>query len=216
MTVHAPIPDYQAARDAMVDSQLRPQGVNDPEVLKAMLAVPREQFVPEEARPLAYIDRGVPLGEGRYLSPAAALGLLLTQLSPVRGERVLVVGAGTGYSAAVLIEMGLTVTALEESPQLAARAKALGIETVQGPLDAGWKRRAPYDVILIDGAVEHIPDALVSQLEDGGRLGAALIDKGVSRLIVGRKGGGGFGHYSIADAAVAELPGFRCPRAFTF
>ena len=216
MTVHAPIPDYQAARDAMIDSQLRPQGVNDPEVLEAFATVPREQFVPEQARPLAYIDRAVPLGDGRFLSPAAALGLLLTQLEPVRGERVLVVGAGTGYSAAILSEMGLKVTALEESPELAARAKAAGIDVAQGPLAVGWKRRAPYDLVLIDGAVERIPDAFIEQLEDGGRLGAALIDDGVSRLIVGRKGGGGFGHYSIADLAVAELPGFERPRAFTF
>jgi len=216
MTVHAPIPDYQAARDAMIDSQLRPQGVNDPEVLEAFATVPREQFVPEQARPLAYIDRAVPLGDGRFLSPAAALGLLLTQLEPVRGERVLVVGAGTGYSAAILSEMGLKVTALEESPELAARAKAAGIDVAQGPLAVGWKRRAPYDLVLIDGAVERIPDAFIEQLEDGGRLGTALIDDGVSRLIVGRKGGGGFGHYSIADLAVAELPGFERPRAFTF
>ena len=216
MTVHAPIPDYQAARDAMIDSQLRPQGVNDPEVLEAFAKVPREQFVPEQARPLAYIDRAVPLGDGRFLSPAAALGLLLTQLEPVRGERVLVVGAGTGYSSAILSEMGLQVTALEESPELAARAKAAGIDVAQGPLAAGWKRGAPYDLILVDGSVERIPDAFIEQLEDGGRLGAALIDDGVSRLIVGRKGGGGFGHYSIADLAVAELPGFERPRAFTF
>lgn len=216
MTVHAPIPDYQAARAAMVDSQLKPQGVNDPEVLEAMLAVERERFVPDEARPLAYIDRAVPIGDGRFLSPAAALGLLLTQLAPRAGERALVVGAGTGYSAAVLAKIGLKVTALEQSSKLAARARELGVEIVEGPLDAGWKRRAPYDLILIDGAVEHVPEALVDQLEEGGRLGAALIDRGIVRLIVGRRGGGGFGHYSIADAAVAPLPGFSRPRAFTF
>lgn len=216
MTAHAPIPDYQAARAAMVDSQLKPQGVNDPAVLAAMAKVERERFVPEDARPLAYIDRSVPVGGGRMLSPAAALGLLLTQLAPAPGERALVVGAGTGYSAAVLAEMGLKVTALEESPQLAAQARQAGLDVVEGPLEAGWKRRAPYDFILVDGAVEFVPDSLVEQLEDGGRLGAALIDRGVARLIVGRKGGGGFGHYSIADAAVAPLPGFSRPRAFTF
>lgn len=216
MTVHAPIPDYRAAREAMIDSQLKPQGVNDPAVLEAMSRIERERFVPEAARPLAYIDRSVPLGHGRFLSPAAALGLLLTQLAPARGERALVVGAGSGYSAAVLAEMGLEVVALEESPDLAAQAREMGIAIVEGPLEAGWKRRAPYDLILIDGAVELVPDTLIGQLEEGGRLGAALVDRGVARLIVGRKGGGGFGHYSIADASVASLPGFRRPRAFTF
>jgi protein-L-isoaspartate(D-aspartate) O-methyltransferase len=216
MTAHAPIPDYEAAREAMVDSQLRPQGVNHPAVLEALLKVRREQFVPDAARPLAYIDRSVPLGDGRFLAPATPLGLLLTQLAPARGERALVVGAGTGYSAAVLAEIGLSVTALESSAELAARARALGIDVVEGPLEAGWKRRAPYDLVLIDGAVEFVPDALIQQLEDGGRLGAALVDRGITRLIVGRKGGGGFGHYSIADAAVPQLPGFRRPRAFTF
>jgi protein-L-isoaspartate(D-aspartate) O-methyltransferase len=216
MTAHAPIPDYQAARAAMVDSQLKPQGVNHPSVLEAMMTVAREQFVPDEAKPLAYIDRAVPLGDGRFLSPAAALGLLLTQLAPAAGERALVVGAGTGYSAAVLAAMGLKVTALEQSPELAARARKAGIDVVEGPLDAGWKRRAPFDLILIDGSVEFIPDALIDQLEEGGRLGGALADRGIVRLIVGRKGGGGFGHYSIADAAVAPLPGFSRPRAFTF
>lgn len=216
MTVHAPIPDYRAAREVMIDSQLKPQGVNDPAVLEAMSRIERERFVPEAARPLAYIDRSVPLGHGRFLSPAAALGLLLTQLAPARGERALVVGAGSGYSAAVLAEMGLEVVALEESPDLAAQAREMGIAIVEGPLEAGWKRRAPYDLILIDGAVELVPDALIGQLEEGGRLGAALVDRGVARLIVGRKGGGGFGHYSIADASVAPLPGFRRPRAFTF
>ena len=111
MTAHAPIPDYAAARQAMVNSQLRPQGVNDPSVIAAMSLVPREQFVPDEQKPLAYVDRSVPLGEGRALPAAPVLGLLLTALAPVRGERALVVGAGTGYAAAVLKEMGIDVDA---------------------------------------------------------------------------------------------------------
>src|SRR5215211_6185483 len=94
MTAHAPIPDYAAARQAMVDSQLRPEGVSDPAVIAAMSLVPREQFVPDEQKLLAYIDRSVPLGEGRALPAPAVLGLLLTALAPVRGERALLVGAG--------------------------------------------------------------------------------------------------------------------------
>jgi protein-L-isoaspartate(D-aspartate) O-methyltransferase len=121
MTAHAPIPDYAAARQAMVDSQLRPEGVSDPAVVAAMSLVPREQFVPDEQKPLAYIDRSVPLGEGRALPAPAVLGLLLTALAPVRGERALVVGAGTGYAAAVLKEMGID-TAMHSSSSFATAA----------------------------------------------------------------------------------------------
>jgi protein-L-isoaspartate(D-aspartate) O-methyltransferase len=127
-----------------------------------------------------------------------------------------VVGAGTGYSAAVLARIGLDVVALESAPELAAAARQAGIEVVAGPLEAGYKRGAPYDLILIDGAVEHVPVAIVDQLADGGRLGAALIDLGVSRLIVGRKSGGAFGYFSVGDAGTPVLPGFSRPRAFTF
>lgn len=184
----------------MVDSQLRPQGVNDPSVIAAMSRVPREQFVPDEQKPLAYIDRSVPLGEGRELPAPAVLGLLLTALAPLRGERALVVGAGTGYAAAVLKEMGIDTDAVESSAALAG----------------GLGKGAPYDFVVIDGAVEAIPDAFVEQLRDGGRLGGAIVDKGVTRLVAGRKAGGGFGYVTIADAATPVLPGFERPPAFVF
>jgi protein-L-isoaspartate(D-aspartate) O-methyltransferase len=217
MTAHAPIPDYVSARQVMVDSQLRPQGVNDPAVIAAMSLVPREQFVPEQQRPLAYVDRAVPLGEGRAMPPPAVVGLLLTQMSPLRGESALVVGAATGYAAAVLQEMGVHTTALESSPALASIARERGLSVVEGPLEKGHKRGAPYDVILIDGAVEIIPESLIGQLKEDGRLGTALIDEGgITRLIVGRRAGGGFGFHSIADSATPALPGFQRPRAFTF
>lgn len=216
MTAHAPLPDFAAARQAMVDSQLRPQGVNDPAVISAMSLVPRERFVPDESRPVAYVDRSVPLGEGRAIPAPAVTGLLLTALAALPGETALVVGAGTGYSAAVLQEMGVKVLALESSPALAAAARKNGVKVVEGPLDEGWNRGAPYDFILLDGAVEHVPEALVEQLRDGGRLAGALIDEGITRLIFGRRAGGGFGFHSIADSATPALPGFERPRAFTF
>jgi len=216
MTVHVPIPDYAAARRAMVDSQLRPQGVTDRPTLQAMGEVPREAFVPESSRPLAYVDRSIPLGHGRFLSSPAALGQLLTQMAPQPGEQALVVGAGTGYSAAVLASIGCNVVALESEPELSARARQLGLRTVEGPLAAGHKAGAPYDLILVDGAVEYVPDAIVKQLAERGRLGAALMERGVTRLIVGRKIGGAFGYLSVADSGVAPLPGFERPRSFTF
>ena len=181
-----------------------------------MGGVSRELFVPEQSRPLAYIDRAVPLGGGRFLPAPAVLGELLTQMAPLAGQSALVVGAGTGYSAAILTRMGLRVIALESDPNLAARARDNGIEVAEAALEGGHARGAPYDHILIDGAVEHIPDAVVTQLANGGRLGAALIDRGVTRLVVGRKAGGAFGYLTLSDAGSPVLPGFARPREFIF
>ena len=216
MTVHSPIPDFAAARAAMIDSQLRPQGVTDPAVLAAMGRIERERFLPPHTRPLAYVDRAVSIGTGRFLAAPAVLGQLLTQMMPQRGQKALVIGAGTGYSAAVLTAMGLAVTAIESDAELAAGARAQKIQATEAPLDAGAAQGAPYDQILIDGAVEYIPDAIVAQLADGGRLGTAIIDRGVTRLVVGRKTGGAFGYLSIGDAGVPALPGFSRPKAFIF
>ncbi len=158
----------------MVDNQLRPQGVSDPAVLQAMATVPREQFLPDQSRPLAYVDRAIAIGPGRFLSAPAVLGQLLTQMAPERGQRALVIGAGTGYSAALLAAMGLEVVAVESAPELAGKARELGVAVIEAPLEAGHRAGAPYDQILIDGAVEAIPDAIIAQLADGGRLGTAL------------------------------------------
>lgn len=215
MTVQNPIPDFAAAREAMVESQLRPQGVTDPGVLDAMGKVRREEFLPSYTRPLAYADRAVGLGAGRFLSAPAVLGQLLTQMRPEAGQRALVVGAGTGYSATVLTAIGLQVTAIESDAEL-LKAVGPGVDVVAGELEAGAKDGGPFDQILIDGAVGFIPDAIVAQLAEGGRLGAALIDRGITRLIVGRKAGGAFGYLSIGDAGVPALPGFSRPQAFSF
>ncbi|MBV9529462.1 protein-L-isoaspartate O-methyltransferase [Sphingomonas sp.] len=212
----APGTDLALARAAMVESQLRPQGVTDAAVLGAMGEIERERFVPEQARALAYIDRAVPLGGGRFLPAPAVLGALLTQMAPRPGQRALVVGAGTGYSVAVLSAMGLEVVGVESAVELAARAGELGVDVHDAPLEGGHAEGAPYDQILIDGAVSDIPAAIIGQLADGGTLGAALIDRGVSRLIVGRKAGGAFGYLTVSDAGSPPLPGFERPRSFTF
>ena len=216
MTVQSPIPDFAAARALMVESQLRPQGVVDPAVTRAMGAVPRERYVPESVRPLAYVDRAVALGGGRFLCAPAVLGQLLTQMMPERGQRALVVGAGTGYSAAVLTEMGLAVVAVESSPELAGVARKLGVKAVEAPLEAGDPKGGSFDQILIDGAIEAVPQVIVAQLADGGRLGTALIDRGITRLAVGRKVGQAFGFMTFGDAGVPALPGFSRPKEFTF
>jgi protein-L-isoaspartate(D-aspartate) O-methyltransferase len=208
--------DYSLARRAMVDSQLRPEAVTDRGVLAAMAAVERERFVPESAKALAYFDRPLPLTKDRAMMPPAALGRLLSELAPRAGERALVVGSGTGYSAALQQAIGLEAVALESDEALAASAREAGIESVSGALADGWKGSAPYDIILLDGAVEEIPATLIKQLSAGGRLAGAIVDRGVTRLVVGRAAGGSLGLRTLADADVDILPGFERPRAFTF
>jgi protein-L-isoaspartate(D-aspartate) O-methyltransferase len=204
--------DFSLARRAMVDSQLRPEGVTDRGVLAAMGSVAREDFVSAEARALAYFDRPLKIAKGRAMMPPAALGKLLTELAPQAGEKALIVGSGTGYSAALLRSIGLDVVALESDKELAAAAS----DTTIGELAKGWAQGAPYDLILLDGAAEEIPASLGKQLREGGQLGGAIIERGVSRLVIGRAAGGALGFRSIADADVDLLPGFERPRAFTF
>lgn len=208
--------DFSVARRTMVDSQLRPEAVTDRAVLAAMSSIERERFVPESAQALAYFDRPLRLSGDRAMMPPAALGRLLSELAPREGERALIVGSATGYSAAILAAVGVEVVALESDKELAARADAAGIATVCGDLAKGWAKRAPYDLILIDGAVPEIPVALVKQLAEGGRLAGAIVDRGVTRLVVGRASGGALGLRTIVDFDVARLPGFDKPPVFTF
>jgi protein-L-isoaspartate(D-aspartate) O-methyltransferase len=190
-----PLPDFAAARRAMIDSQLRPQGVSDPAVLAAMGSVPREEFVPEAVRPLAYSDRPLDLGGGKAMMPPSALASLVTALEPRSGERALVVGSGNGYAARVLEALGLKVD----------QADAGGASAKSG-----------YDVILIDGAVGEVPAGLAGRLVPNGRLATGIDDNGVTRLAVGRVSAGVLGLRRFADSEVPVLPGFSRPRAFTF
>lgn len=212
--------NFDQMRRAMIASQLRTTGVNDPAVLAAMGEVARERFVPAERVSLAYADTLVPLKPGRDLNSPMAIGRLLTELAPQRGERALVVAAATGYAAAVMVRLTGSVVAVEEDEELLASARIAlsgsGVDLVEGRLVAGAPQGAPYDLILIDGAVEFVPDAILAQLRDGGRLASALLEDGVTRLAIGRKAGQGFGMAAVSDAAAAILPGFAKPRAFTF
>lgn len=189
--------DYSAARRAMIDNQLRPEAVTDGAVLAAMGSVAREDYVPEAARAFAYVDRPIMLGTGRTMMPPAALGRLLSELAPRPGERALVVGAASDYSAALLVAIGLDVTSID------------GLDLAAGEGNA-------FDLIFIDGAVEQIPQPLIDRLVEGGRLGAALRVAGVSRLVIGRAAAGRMGVRTIVDADVPALPIFTAPRAFTF
>jgi len=216
MTEHV----FEPMRRAMVASQLRTTGVNDPRVVEAMGEVPREDFVPPERLALAYADAMVPLVPGRALNPPMALGRLLTEARLRGHERALVIGAATGYAAAVLARLVGAVVALEEDEDLFAFArKALGgsgVELVRGPLARGFAKGAPYDFILIDGAVEQVPPAIVAQATEGGTIALALLDRGVSRLALGRVVAGEYGATIFADAETAPLLGFEKPRGFSF
>lgn len=188
-------PDFAAARRAMIDSQLRPQGVTDTAVLAAMASVPREEFVPESVRWMAYADRPLQVGQGAALMPPAALGRLITELQPRAGERALVVGSGNGYAGKVLEALGLDV-------QLARGQQIPG--------------KADFDLILIDGAVEEVPAEVIARLAPNGRLGTGISDHGVTRLAVGKLSGGVLGLRRFADAEVPALPVFNRLRVFSF
>jgi len=207
--------NYEQMRRAMVDSQLRTTAVNDPRVVAAMGKVARERFVPAGMAALAYLDKTLPVAPGRGMPSPMVVGRLLTEARVREGERALVIGAGTGYSAAVLAELGAVVTALEEDKDLAGKATP-GVSRASGPLATGWSKGAPYDLILFDGAVEQIPAVIIDQLADGGRLAAPIVKNGVTRLALGRKAGGGFGMQSFADAEAPILPGFAIERGFSF
>ncbi len=210
--------NYEQMRRAMVVSQLRTTGVSDARVVSAMGEVARERFVPADKAAIAYADMALPIGNGRALNPPMVTGRLLTEAQVVPGDHALVVGAAMGYTAAVLEKLGATLVALEEDDDLqAAGKKALpGATWVKGSLAAGSKKGAPYSLIVLDGAVEQIPQALIDQLTDGGRLVGAVLDDGVSRLVLGVRVGNGFGTKAFADADTGLLPGFATPAAFSF
>jgi protein-L-isoaspartate(D-aspartate) O-methyltransferase len=185
---------FDDMRHAMVVSQLRPDGVTDPRVIEAMGTVPREDYVPEDRRSTAYADRLIPMTGGRGINPPMVTGRLLSEARITAGEHVLIIGSASGYTAAV-------VAMLTDSVSIA---------------DAGAPIKGTYDVIMIDGAVEHVPDAVVDHLAPQGRLITGLVESGVTRLAIGRRGGSGFGLVSFMDAEMVILHEFSRPAAFVF
>jgi protein-L-isoaspartate(D-aspartate) O-methyltransferase len=213
--------DFSVMRHSMVESQLRTNSVTDARVVAAMDRVAREDFVPSALRALAYVDRPLALSGGRTLNPPLATARLLCEATLRKEDRVLLVGAATGYTAAILSELVANVVVLEEDEALATDATAnlsgmANVELVAGPLSQGWAALAPYDVILIDGAIEHLPAQLSEQLSGDGRLVTAILDSGVTRLALGRRAGDGFGLFPVADVEAAVLPGFSVPKSFKF
>ncbi|MCL4768425.1 MAG: protein-L-isoaspartate O-methyltransferase [Hyphomicrobiaceae bacterium] len=219
---------YALQRKNMVESQVRPSDVVDRRILRAMLDIPREAFVPEDARPLAYIDREVrisPRAEplARYLLAPSVHARLIQFLEPDEHTVVLDVGCGTGYGSAVLARLAQTVVGLEADPGLADQASrtlsALSVDNVviiTGSLTAGWPDEGPYDAILLNGSVPEVPAALLNQLKDGGRLAGILAGGGVSKATLWQRSGPHFASRALFDAAAAPLPGFERRAQFVF
>ncbi|OLP60007.1 protein-L-isoaspartate O-methyltransferase [Xaviernesmea oryzae] len=218
--------DFEAARIKMVDNQIRTTDVTSHPVLSAFLTVPREAFVPEEVKALAYIDTDVKVSSadgGRYVMEPSPLAKLVQLAAVQPGDAVLEIGSNSGYGAAILSRIAQSVVAVESDAALAAKAKAtlsaLGygnVTVVEGPLEAGHAAKAPYDVIFLHGAVETVPDAVFNQLKDGGRLVAVVGYGNASRAKLFIREGGIVSDSPSFNTAVKPLPGFRLAREFVF
>ena len=221
--------DFGTARRAMVDGQVRTSDVIHFGIIAAMLDIPREVFVPKAQAAFAYLDRDVAISATgtRYLIKPMVLARLLQAADPGPASRVLVIGAGTGYSAAVLSRLAGEVIALEEDPALCAQARAAlaradaainagRISIVEGPLAGGSPERGPYDVVLVDGGVETVPDTLCPQLSSQGRLLAVEVKGPVGRAKLFQPVNGRWSSRELFDAVAPVLPGFRVAPTFVF
>lgn len=198
LTENRPAALSDVARRAMIDSQLRTSGVNEPWVLAAMARVPREDFVPESAKAAAYIDRAVPLGNGRFLAAPLVQGMMLAEARPTLDDKALLVGDGAGYLAALLRPLVGALDALD-------------------PAEASTrKRKGPYTLIVVDGAIEELPAPLAAQLAEGGRIVTGLVLRGVTRLATGRKAAGDVALLPLAEIGIPVLPEFAAPKRWSF
>lgn len=186
------------ARRAMIDSQLRPTGVNEPWVLAAMARIAREDFVPEAMRSAAYIDRAIPLGNGRWLAPPLVQGRMLAEAAPTPEDRALLVGDGEGYLAALLRPLVATLDTVDPA------------QAAAGGGDGG------YSLVMIDGAIEQMPAALAARLADDGRVVTGIVSRGVTRLARGRKVAGDVALLPLAEIGIPVLPEFAGEKRWSF
>ncbi|MBP0114268.1 protein-L-isoaspartate O-methyltransferase family protein [Bradyrhizobium vignae] len=217
---------FSTARQKMVDGQVRTNDVTDRRILDAMLTVPREAFVPAGRQALAYLDLDLDVSEGatkRFLIKPALTGKLLQAAEIGEGDNVLVVGCATGYLAALTAKLARQVVATECDSALAAKAKdastALGLTNVTCKAAActdGEPAAAPYDVIVLNGAAEVMPEALLGQLKEGGRLVGVSAESRPPRATIVTRTHGEFGHRALFDAAAPVLPGLERAAAFVF
>ncbi|MDX1485795.1 MAG: protein-L-isoaspartate O-methyltransferase [Alphaproteobacteria bacterium] len=216
--------DFAQCRRNMVECQLRPNKVTDEGVLQAMGSVPREVFAGPEYEGIAYVDEDIPLGDGRYLMEPMVLARLLQAADIGADDVILDIGCGSGYTAAVCARIGATVVAVESDARLAAEASRImgmleadNVVVVDGPLKEGYQAQAPYDVIVFSGSIPEIPEAVLGQLSEGGRLVAVLMDEeGPGQAVVVRNIGGRMTRRIICDASIPALPGFERQSGFVF
>ncbi|MFV0293473.1 MAG: protein-L-isoaspartate O-methyltransferase family protein [Paracoccus sp. (in: a-proteobacteria)] len=207
--------DFSQARTMMVDTQVRPNDVTKYPVIEAMLSIPREAFVPEARRAVAYMGENIRLEEDRWLLEPRNFSKLLDALNIQPDELVLNIGAGLGYDAAVVARLGEAVVALESYPDLAAQAETtlaeLGVDNVAvvtGDLAGGYAGQAPYDVILIAAGVETVPQVLLDQVKEGGRIGAIFIEGNLGVARIGYKKDGQINWRHAFNGSAPALPGF--------
>ena len=210
-------------RTIMVDTQVRPSDVTKYPVIAAMLDVPREEFVPDAKREAAYMGDHVDLGGGRVVLDPRVMAKMLDLLDIQPTDLLLDLGAGLGYGAALLAHLAEAVVAVEDLPKLAAAAETtlgqLGydnVAVVTGDLQAGSPRHAPFDAVLVEGAVEHLPDAILDQIKDGGRIVCIFAEGALGVVRIGYKIDGQVTWRFAFNAAAPVLPGFHRHRAFTF
>ena len=215
--------DFATARKNMIESQIRTNKVVDESILASMADVPRERFVPGAMKPVAYCDDDIAIGGGRCLLEPAVLARLLQEAAIGPADDVLLIGSGLGYTAAVLARVAATVFAQESDPDLSAEAARLFAELgldnvipVNGRLVEGCPEHKPYNVIIIEGAVETIPDAIVDQIAEGGRLIAIVQERAVGHATVIARIGDRLSRRVFLDASVPVLPEFRAPARFEF
>lgn len=219
--------DFAAIRRNMVDTQLRTYDVNSKRVLDAVDAVARERYLPAEMRALAYADQAVSWrfadGGVRVVLQPMVVARMIQAADVAPGQKALSVAGGAGYAAAIMAAMGAAVTLLESGDAMVSEARralsADGFESVRvvdGALADGWSTGAPYDVVLVEGAIEVEPTALLSQLADGGRLVAVFGAGRAGRVVVFQRSGESVGRRNVFDASAAPLPEFRRPPAFSF
>ena len=214
--------DHAAARRNMVSGQIRTNRVTDERLIEAMEEIPRERFVPHAKRGVAYVDEDVEIASGRYLMEPMVLARLVQEAAIAADDMVLDVGCGTGYAAAVMSRLAGTVIALDVDESLAAEAErtlsVVGADNaivVNGPLAEGYARQAPYDVILLGGAVDHLPQVLADQLAEGGRIVGVLREAGgVGQATLWARYRGALSSRSLFEASLQPLPGIARPVRF--
>lgn len=217
------MPDFALRRRMMVDTQVRPSDVTKYPIIDAMLRVPREAYVPAGKVEAAYMGENIALAPNRVMLEARTSAKMLDALDLQRSDAVLDVGCGLGYSAAVLAEMVDSVVAIEEDETLAKAAEATlaaqsvhNVAVVRAPLKDGAAKHGPYDGIIIEGAVEVMPDAILAQLKDGGRIAAIFADGALGVVRIGYKIDGTVSWRFAFNAGAPVLPGFEKAQAFAF